>query len=54
MIGIRFQEVVGNFSLRQRVQTVPGAHPGSYSVHTGNTFPVGKAVGAWSWPLISI
>jgi hypothetical protein len=36
------------------VQTGSGAHPASYPMGTGSSFPGGKAVGAWSWPLTSI
>ena len=28
-----------------------GAHPASYSVGTGGSFPEGKTTKAWSWPL---
>ena len=31
------------------VQTVPGAHPTSYTVGT-ESFPGGKATRAWRWP----
>jgi hypothetical protein len=41
----------GSFSLLQRVQNGSGAHPASYPVGTGGTFPGGKAAGVWSWPL---
>jgi len=34
------------FFLHHRVQNGSGAHPASY--------PMGKAAGAWSWPLTSI
>jgi hypothetical protein len=36
------------------VQTGSGAHPTSYPIGTGFSFPGGKAAGAWSWPLTSI
>jgi hypothetical protein len=36
----------GIFSPRHRVQTSPGAHPASYPVSIGGTYPVGKAAGA--------
>jgi len=29
-------------------------YPGSYPLGTRSSFPGGKAVGAWSWPLNSI
>jgi hypothetical protein len=31
-----------------------GAHPASYPMSTGGSFPGGKATGLWSWPLTSI
>jgi len=34
------------FSLRRRVQTGSGAHPASYEVGTGRSFPGRKAAGA--------
>jgi len=37
--------------LRHHVQT--GAQPASYPMGTGGSFPLGKAAGAWSWPLTS-
>jgi hypothetical protein len=30
--------------------TGSGAHPVSYSIGTGGSFPEGKVAGAWSWP----
>jgi hypothetical protein len=41
------------FSLLPVVQTDSGAHPASYPVGTGDSFPGGKAAGAWSWALTS-
>jgi hypothetical protein len=35
------------------VQTGSGAHPASYPMGIGGSFPGGKAVRAWSWPLNS-
>jgi hypothetical protein len=35
-----------NFSLLHRVQIVTGAHPDSYPVFTGSSFPGGKGAGA--------
>jgi len=32
----------------------PGAHPASCPMGIGGPFPVGKAAGAWSWPLAAI
>jgi len=43
-----------NFSLHQCVQNNSGAHPASYPMGTGASFPGDKAAGAWSWPLASI
>jgi hypothetical protein len=39
------------YSLLHVVQIGSGAHPASYPMGTGNSFPGGKAAGAWSWPL---
>jgi hypothetical protein len=36
------------------VQNGSGAHPASYPMGTRGSFPGGKAVGAWRWPLTSI
>jgi hypothetical protein len=41
------------FSLLHVLQTGYGAHPASYPMGTGGSFPRGKAVGAWNWPLTS-
>jgi hypothetical protein len=41
------------FSRLQSVHTGSGAHPTSYPMGTGGSFPGGKAAGAWSWPLTS-
>jgi hypothetical protein len=46
MLGIRFPAGVGNFPLRFRVQPSSGAHPVSYPMGTGISFPGGKAAGA--------
>jgi hypothetical protein len=54
MIGVRIPVGAGSFSLRHRVQNGFGAHPASYPMGTGCTFPGGKSARAWSWPLISI
>jgi hypothetical protein len=37
-----------------RVQIASGAHPASYLMGTGGSFPEDEAVGAWSWSLTSI
>jgi hypothetical protein len=41
-----FRWVAGNFSLHHRVQDGSGAHPASYPMGTGGSFPGGKAAGA--------
>jgi hypothetical protein len=46
MVGVRFPAGAGNFSLRHRVQTGSGAHPTSYRMGTGGSFPGGKAAEA--------
>jgi hypothetical protein len=51
---VRFPAGAGNFSLHHRVQNGSGAHPASYPMGNGGSFPGGKAAGAWSWPLTSI
>jgi hypothetical protein len=51
---VRFPARAGNFSLYHGVQTGSGAHPASYPMGTRGSFPGGKAVEAWSWPLTSI
>jgi hypothetical protein len=51
---VRFPAGAGDFSLHHRVQNGSGAHPASYSMGTGDSFPGGKAAGAWSWALTSI
>jgi hypothetical protein len=47
-IGVLFQAGAGNFSLHHRVQTGSGAHPASYAMGIGGSFPGGKAAGARS------
>jgi hypothetical protein len=51
---VRFPAGTGNFSLHHRVQNGSGAHPASYPMNTGGSFPGGKAAGTWSWPFTSI
>jgi hypothetical protein len=46
MIVVRLPVGVGNFSLHHRVQTGSGAHPASYPLGTGGSFPGGKVAGA--------
>jgi hypothetical protein len=51
IIAIRFPAVAGNFSLQYCVQTGSGAHPASYPMGTGGSFPGSKVATVWSWPL---
>jgi hypothetical protein len=43
--GVRFPAGTWNFFLHHRVQTSSGAHPASYPMGTGRSFPGGKAAG---------
>jgi hypothetical protein len=43
---VRFPAGAGNFSLHHRVQNGSGAHPASYRMGTGGSFPGGKAAGS--------
>jgi hypothetical protein len=43
---VRFPAGTGNFSLHHRVQIGSGAHPASYPMGKGGSFPGGKAAGA--------
>jgi hypothetical protein len=43
---VRFPAGAGNFSLYHRVQNGSGAHPPSYLMGTGGSFPVSRAAGA--------
>jgi hypothetical protein len=43
---VRFPAGAGNFSLHHRLQNGSGAHPASYPMGTGGSFPGSKAVGA--------
>jgi hypothetical protein len=51
-VGVRVP-VGQDFCLFRVIQTGSGAHPASYPIGTGGSFPGGKAAGAWSWPLTS-
>jgi hypothetical protein len=51
---VRYPAGARNFSLHHRVQNGSGAHPTSYPMGTGGSFPVSKAAGEWSWQLNSI
>jgi hypothetical protein len=44
-VGVRVPVGVKNFSLVYIVQTGSGAHPTSYPMGTGGSFPGGKAAG---------
>jgi hypothetical protein len=50
---VRVPPGAGNFSLHHRVHTGSGVYPASYPMGTRDSFPGGKAAGAWSWPLTS-
>jgi len=41
--GIQFPEGAGNFSLNHCIQNSSGAHPASYPMGTGGSFPGSKA-----------
>jgi hypothetical protein len=43
---VRFPAGAGNFSLHHRVQNSSGAHPASYPMRNGGSFPGCKAAGA--------
>jgi hypothetical protein len=43
---VRFRAGAGSFSLHHRVHNCSGAHPASYPMGIGGSFPVGKAAGA--------
>jgi hypothetical protein len=43
---VRVSAGAGNFSLHHRLQTGSGAHPASYSMGTGGSFPRSKAAEA--------
>jgi hypothetical protein len=44
----------GNFFLHHRVQNGSRLHPASYPMGNRGSSPMGKAAGAWIWPLTSI
>jgi hypothetical protein len=52
--GVRFLAEARYFSLLHSIQTGSGARTASYPMGNGDSFPVDKAAGAWSWPLTSI
>jgi hypothetical protein len=43
---VRFPAGAGNFSLYHRIRNGSGAHPASYAMGTGGSFPGDKAAGA--------
>jgi hypothetical protein len=43
---VRFPMGARSFSLHHRIQNDSGAHPASYPMGTGGSFPGGKAAGA--------
>jgi hypothetical protein len=45
MVWVRFPITAGNISLHHRVQTGSGAHPTSFPIGTGGSFPRGEAAG---------
>jgi hypothetical protein len=45
MMEVRFSGRAGNFSLQHHVDAGSGAHPASYPMGTGSSFPGGKADG---------
>jgi len=51
---VRVPVGAGNFSPHYRVRNGSGAHPASYPMGTRDSFPGGKAAGAWSSSLTSI
>jgi hypothetical protein len=52
--GSKFESWEGQeFSLLHVIQTGSGAHPASYPIGMGGSFPGGKEAGVWSWPLTS-
>jgi len=53
--GLKFSAgTMMDFFLRQRIQTGSGAHPASYSMGTGGSYPWGKTAGERYWPLTFI
>jgi hypothetical protein len=52
--GSEFESRYGHeFSFLHIGQTGSGTHPASYPMGIGSSFLMGKAPGAWSWPLTS-
>jgi hypothetical protein len=53
-VGVQFPAEARDFSLLHSIQTGFVAHPASYPMGTGSSFPTGKVARVWSWPLTSI
>jgi hypothetical protein len=53
-VRIQFPAWTRDFSLLHGIQTCSVAHSASYLMCTVVSYPSGKAVGSWSWPLTSI
>jgi len=51
--SVRFPVGARILAHRHYVHTGSGAHPASYPMCTGFSFPAGKAARAWSWPVTS-
>ena len=52
--GVRIMAGARVSSRLHNIQPIFGARPTSYSMDNRGSFPVGKAAGAWGWPLTSI
>jgi hypothetical protein len=46
-------KICQGISILHVVQTGSGAHPASYPMDNGGSFPGGKGIGAWNCPLNS-
>jgi hypothetical protein len=53
-IAVRFVVGTRDLSLLKSGQTGCVAHPASYSLRTGGSFPAGIVAGSWGWPLTFI
>jgi hypothetical protein len=53
-LGIWVPTWAGNFSLHHCIQTGSWTQPTSYPMGTRDSFPGGKATGAWRWLLTYI
>ena len=54
MAGIWFSAGSPDFSILRSIQTGSGGNPASYPMGTQNSYLMGRAASAWSWPLTSI